>query len=144
MKRISKAVWKGTGKEGSGVLNSQSGALEDLPYSFKMRFENEDGTKGTNPEELIAAAHAGCFAMALAVQLQGAGYTADSIDVSATLKMIKDDKGWVADTMNLVLDAQVPDISQEKFDELAGNAKTGCPISRSLNCEIVLEATLSS
>ena len=143
MKRTSKAIWKGSGKEGSGVLDSRSGALQDLPYSFTTRFENEDGTKGTNPEELVAAAHAGCFAMALAFQLQGAGFTADALEVTATLSMAKDDIGWAATKMELKLDANVPEIAQDKFDELAGNAKKGCPISRLLNCEITLDANLS-
>ena len=143
MKRTSQAVWKGSGKDGAGTLNTQSGAFKDHPYSFTTRFENEDGTKGTNPEELVAAAHAGCFAMALAFQLQGAGYTADTLDVSATLTMAKDDIGWAATKMVLKLDATVPGISREEFDKLAGNAKNGCPISRLLKCDIELESTLS-
>ncbi len=142
MKRTANAVWKGSGKEGSGVLNNQSGVFQEQPYSFTSRFENEDGTKGTNPEELVASAHAGCFAMALAFQLQGAGYTADSLEVDATLTMAKDDIGWAATKMELILDATIPGISSEKFEELAANAKEGCPISRLLNCEITLESSL--
>ncbi len=143
MKRTSQAVWKGSGKDGSGVLTTPSGAFQDHPYSFTTRFENEDGTKGTNPEELIAAAHAGCFSMALAFQLQKAGYTADSIDTKATLTMDKDDKGFYPVGMALKLEASVPDISKEEFEKLAGNAKEGCPISRTLACPITLESKLS-
>ena len=145
MKRIAKAVWKGSGKEGSGALTTpQSGVFEDHPYSFTTRFENEDGTKGTNPEELIAAAHAGCFTMAMSFQLQGAGYTADTLTTEAVLTASKDDIGWKVDKIVLKLDAVVPGIGQEEFEKLAGNAKSGCPISRLLNCEIAMEATLAS
>ncbi len=143
MRRIAKAVWKGSGKEGSGTLTTpRSKAFVDLPYSAMTRFENEDGTKGTNPEELIAGAHAGCFTMALAFQLQAGGYTADSLTTEAILTGSKDDKGWKVDKIVLKLEAKVPGIDSEEFEKLAGNAKSGCPISRLLNCEIELEATL--
>ena len=143
MRRIAKAVWKGSGKDGAGTLTTpQSGVFNELPYSFTTRFENEDGTKGTNPEELVAAAHAGCFTMALSFQLQGAGYTADTLTTDAVLTASKDDTGWKVDKIVLKLEAKVPGIDSEEFEKLAGNAKSGCPISRLLNCEIELEATL--
>jgi osmotically inducible protein OsmC len=142
MKRTASAVWQGSGKEGSGTLTTQSGAFDAQPYSFTTRFENEDGKAGTNPEELIAAAHAGCFTMALSFQLQGAGYTATSLNTTATLTASKDDIGWKVDKIVLDLTANIPGIGQEEFAKLAGNAKKGCPISRLLNCEIEMKAKL--
>lgn len=144
MKRIAKAVWNGSGTEGSGTLSTpQSKAFVDLPYSVKLRFENEDGTKGTNPEELIAAAHAGCYAMALSVGLEKQGYKADSIETKATLSLDKQDNGWAITKINLKLDAKVPDISEEKFGEIAKASKEGCPVSKLLNAEITLDYTLN-
>lgn len=144
MKRIAEAVWNGSGTEGSGTLTTpKSGAFTDLPFSVKLRFENEDGTKGTNPEELIAAAHAGCFAMALSVALEEAGYTAESIETKATLSLDKQDNGWAITKSALKLEAKVPDISEDKFDELAKGAKKGCPVSKLLNAEITLDYTLN-
>jgi osmotically inducible protein OsmC len=142
MKRKATSVWKGTGKEGTGTLTTQSGALKDLPYSFKLRFENEDGKQGTNPEELIGAAHAGCFNMALAVQLENAGFTPDRLHTDAHVTFEKTDAGFTITTIKLILDANVSGISEDKFMELANGAKEGCPISRALNAEISLEATL--
>jgi len=143
MKRTAKAVWKGSGMEGSGELTSQSGAFSGQPYSVKLRFENEDGKKGTNPEELIAAAHAGCYAMALSVELGKAGYTADTLDTDAKVSLDKDGDGWAITKSELILKATVPDISDDEFDEIANGAKEGCPISKLLDCEITLDYTLN-
>ena len=127
------------GKDGEGRLTSQSGVLDSTAYSFKTRFEDE---KGTNPEELIAAAHAGCFAMALAFQLQGAGFTPTSLEVDAAVSLDKDGDGFKVTRSALKLAASVPDIDKAKFDELAKAAKEGCPISKLLNAEVTLDATL--
>lgn len=143
MKRTAKAVWKGAGASGSGTLNTQSGVFDEQPYSIKTRFENEDGKLGTNPEELIAAAHAGCFAMALSVELEGAGYTADTLEASAKVHMDKEGDGWAINKVELTLDARVPDISEDEFDKLVNGAKEGCPVSKLLNAEITLEYTLN-
>ena len=143
MKRTSNAVWKGSGMEGSGTLTTQSGAFDKQPYSVKLRFENEDGKKGTNPEELIAAAHAGCYAMALSVELSKAGYTADTLEVDAKLSLDKDGDGWAITKIELHLDAKVPDVSDDEFDKLANGAKEGCPVSKVLDCEITLDYTLN-
>lgn len=143
MKRTGKAVWKGSGLEGSGTLTTQSGAFDKQPYSVKLRFENEDGKKGTNPEEMIATAHAGCFAMALSVELGKAGYTADEINVDANLSLDKDGEGWAITKIDLKLNATVPEISEEKFSELANGAKEGCPVSKVLDCEITLDHKLN-
>ncbi len=143
MKRTAKAVWKGTGKEGKGALTTQSGALNEQPYSFRLRFQNEDGKEGTNPEELIAAAHAGCFNMALAVQLSNAGFTPGELRTDAKLYLETVDGAPTITRIELVLEAEVPGISQEKFMELANGAKANCPVSRLLKAaEITLEATL--
>ena len=129
--------------EGSGTLTTQSGAFDKQPYSVKLRFENEDGKKGTNPEELIAAAHAGCYAMALSVELSKAGYTADTLEVDAKLSLDKDGDGWAITKIELHLDAKVPDVSDDEFDKLANGAKEGCPVSKVLDCEITLDYTLN-
>ena len=136
-----KAVWTGTGKDGSGRLTSESGVLSDTAYSFKTRFENE---KGTNPEELIAAAHAGCFAMALAFALQKAGLNPTSLTVDAAVSLDPDGDGFKVSKSALTLVAEVPGLEKAKFDELAEGAKKGCPISKLLNAEITLDATLKS
>jgi lipoyl-dependent peroxiredoxin len=143
MKRTAQAVWKGPGKKGSGKLTTQSGAFKELPYSVKLRFENEDGKQGTNPEELIAAAHAGCFAMALSVALEKAGYTADTLDTNAELTLSQLDDGWRITSIDLHLKASVPDISDDEFDKIAHGAKDGCPVSNVLNCDISLDYTLN-
>jgi lipoyl-dependent peroxiredoxin len=143
MKRTAHAIWKGPGMKGSGTLTTQSGALKDQPYSIKLRFENEDGKLGTNPDELIAAAHSGCFAMALSVELEKAGYTADTLDVNAELSLDKSDGGWDITKIALKLDATVPEISDDEFDKLANAAKKGCPVSKVLSCEITLDYTLN-
>lgn len=143
MKRTANAIWKGSGLKGSGNLTTQSGALTDQPYSVKLRFENEDGKLGTNPEELIAAAHAGCYAMALSVALENEGYTADSLEVDAALTLDKSDAGWDITKIALTLEASVADVSDDEFDELAKGAKDGCPISKVLDCEITLDYSLN-
>jgi len=140
MKRKASARWQGTGKEGGGTLSTQSGVLNDTPYSFVARFG--DG-KGTNPEELIAAGHAGCFTMALSFMLNGAGFTADALDTEATLTLDQVNGNWTVTGIHLMTRARVPGIDAAKFAELASNAKTNCPISRLLNASITLDAALA-
>lgn len=142
MKRTATAVWNGTGLEGTGHLSSQSRVLNKQAYSFKTRFVSEDGKAGTNPEELIAAAHAGCFTMALSFQLTNAGFTPGELQTEAILTMSKDGVHWTIDSIDLMLEATVPGISPEKFEELANNAKEGCPVSKVLNADITLSAVL--
>jgi lipoyl-dependent peroxiredoxin len=142
MKRSASAVWRGSGAQGSGHLTTTSGALKDRPYSARARFEDESGTAGTNPEELIAAAHAGCFAMALSFQLSGAGHEPDELRSEAVITMEKEEIGWTIKRVQLNLEARVPGIDQARFDELAQKAKAGCPVSRVLNAEISLAAKL--
>jgi len=144
MKRTASAIWKGSGLEGSGSLTTQSGVFNAQPYSFKLRFENEDGKQGTNPEELIAAAHAGCFNMALSFQLTGAGFVPESLNTDAVLNFDKVGDGFAVTEIVLNLKAVVPGIDNAKFAELTEAAKTGCPISKLLNCSIVLNATLEN
>ena len=139
MIRKAKAIWQGTGKEGTGALSTDSGILSSTPYSFKTRFESEPGT---NPEELIAAAHAGCFTMALAFQLQGAGFTPTELTTEAAVSLVPDGAGFKIDKSHLTLRASIPGIDQAKFEELAGAAEKGCPVSRVLNAEITLDAAL--
>ena len=139
MIRKAKAIWQGTGKEGTGALTTDSGILSSTPYSFKTRFESEPGT---NPEELIAAAHAGCFTMALAFQLQGAGFTPTELSTEAAVSLVPDGAGFKIDKSHLTLRASIPGIDQAKFEELAGAAEKGCPVSRVLNAEITLDAAL--
>jgi osmotically inducible protein OsmC len=135
MKRTATAVWKGTGKDGSGDLTTQSTTLNKTQYSYKSRFE--DGV-GTNPEELIAAAHAGCFAMKLSFVLQAAGLAADSLDVTSTVSL---DDGVITSSA-LVLKAKIPGVSPDKFAEYAADAKANCPVSKVLNANITLDASL--
>ena len=140
MIRKASAIWEGTGKEGTGHLTTDSGVLSSTPYSFKTRFENE---QGTNPEELIAAAHAGCFTMALAFQLQAAGFTPTQLTTEAAVSLVPDGAGFKIEKSALTLRATIPGIDQAKFDELAGAAEKGCPISKLFNAEITLDATLN-
>ncbi len=135
MKRTATAIWNGSGKEGNGHLTTQSTTLNKTQYSYKSRFE--DGV-GTNPEELIAAAHAGCFAMKLSFVLQAAGLVADSLDVTSTVTL---DNGAITGSA-LVLKAKIPGIDPDKFSEYAEDAKANCPVSKLLNAEISLEASL--
>jgi lipoyl-dependent peroxiredoxin len=138
MDRNASAVWHGTLKEGSGTISTQSGTLKDTQYSFKTRFA--DGV-GTNPEELIAAAHAGCFTMALGAQLTEAGFTPDTLETTAVLTLDVHSAPTIT-KIHLTTKAKVPGITKEKFDELAHNAETGCPVSKVLKAEISLDATL--
>jgi osmotically inducible protein OsmC len=144
MIRTGSAVWNGTIKDGSGSLTTPSGVLSSTPYSFKMRFEDETGRSGTNPEELIAAAHAGCFSMALSGQLTKAGFTPDSLATSAAVTLEQKDGGFAITKVHLTLEAKVPGITEAQFQELAGAAKAGCPVSKVLNAEITLAATLAA
>jgi osmotically inducible protein OsmC len=139
IKRHADAVWHGAGKDGTGSLTTQSGTLKDTPYSFNTRFG--DG-KGTNPEELIAAAHAGCFSMALAFQLDAAGHTPATLHTEATLSMEQDGDGFKIAAVHLTLRAKVPGIDDAKFQEVAAQAKAGCPVSKVLNAAITLDARL--
>jgi osmotically inducible protein OsmC len=141
MIRKAQAVWRGTGRDGAGALTSDSGVLDKTPYSFRTRFEDE---KGTNPEELIAAAHAGCFTMALAFQLQQAGFEPEELSTQAAVEVVQADGGFNITKSALTLTAKVPGIDQAKFDELAKAAETGCPVSKVLNAEITLEAKLAA
>ena len=136
MKRKATAVWKGSGKEGKGVLSTQSTVLNNTQYSFSSRFENG---VGTNPEELVAAAHAGCFAMKLSFVLQEAGFTADELKVEGNITI---DNGAITQA-HLVLNAKIPGISQDKFNAAAEDAKKNCPISKLLNTNVTLEAKLA-
>lgn len=135
MKRSAVAVWKGTGKEGKGHLSTDSGVLDKTQYSFKTRFE--DG-KGTNPEELVAAAHSGCFAMKLSFNLTEAGFTPDTLTTTCQITF---EEGRIKRS-HLILEAIVPELDQDKFDELVKDAKENCPISQLLKTEISIEATL--
>jgi osmotically inducible protein OsmC len=139
MIRKAKAVWRGTGRAGSGRLSSDSGVLTDTPYSFKTRFENE---KGTNPEELIAAAHAGCFTMALAFQLQGAGFTPTELSTEAAVTLEPEGQGFRISRSALTLRANVPNLDQAAFARMAGDAEKNCPVSKVLKSEITLDAKL--
>lgn len=143
MERNASAVWKGSLKEGKGTVSTQSGALKETQYSFSTRFEN--GT-GTNPEELIAAAHAGCFTMALSAQLGNANLTPESLETTAQVKFEKTDAGFTITAIHLTTQARVPGASEQVFETAAQNAKNGCPISRLFkgNTEVTLDARLAS
>ncbi|HZS43840.1 MAG TPA: OsmC family protein [Blastocatellia bacterium] len=141
MKRTASAAWQGGLKDGKGTVSTQSGVLSKTQYSFGTRFE--DGA-GTNPEELIAAAHAGCFTMALSGQLGNAGMTAQSIDTNATLTFEKLNAGWTVTEIHLDVTANIPGADKAAFETAANNAKAGCPISRLLNTKITMDAKLNS
>jgi osmotically inducible protein OsmC len=141
MKRTASAHWEGGLKDGKGVISSQSRVLNQTQYSFSTRFENGIGT---NPEELIAAAHAGCFSMALSAELGKAGMTAESIDTTAALTMEKTDAGFTITAVHLDVSVKIPGADQQKFDEAAQGAKKGCPVSRVLNAAITMDAKLVS
>lgn len=132
LKRTATAVWHGNGPKGTGTLSTLSGALKEQPYSAGMRFQSEDGKAGTNPEELIAAAHAGCFTMALSFQITNAGMEPTELATQATVSLEKQDIGWTITAIHLDVTGKVPNLDAAKFDELANNAKKGCPISRAL------------
>jgi osmotically inducible protein OsmC len=141
MQRTASAHWSGGLKDGKGTISTQSGVLNQTQYSFSTRFENG---VGTNPEELIAAAHAGCFTMALSAQLGEAGMTAESLDTKANLTMEKTDAGFTITAVHLETTAKIPGADRTKFEQAAQNAKKGCPVSRVLNANITLEAKLAS
>ena len=139
MIRKASAAWKGSLKEGEGAISTDSGVLSNTRYSFSTRFENG---KGTNPEELIAAAHAGCFTMALSGQLGGAGITPESLETTATVTMEKLDAGWTITKVHLDVAGRIPGNDKAAFEKAAQNAKAGCPISRLLKAEITMTARL--
>ena len=141
MKRKASAVWRGDLKSGKGSISTDSGALKDTQYSFGTRFENG---VGTNPEELIASAHAGCFAMAFSAELGKAGFTPTSIHATATVALDKTDAGWTVTESHLDMTAKIPGIDSAKFNAIANGAKAGCPISRLLNAKITLDAKLET
>ena len=141
MKRTASAIWRGGLKDGKGTISTQSGLLTDAQYGFTARFENGPGT---NPEELIAAAHAGCFSMALSAQLGAAGLVADSIKTSAAVTLEKIGDGFSITAVHLDLVANVPGASGQAFEEAANKAKAGCPVSKLLNAKITLESKLEA
>ncbi len=143
MKRTATAVWNGTLKEGKGNLTTQSGVLKQQMYSFNTRF-GEDGTAGTNPEELIAAAHAGCFTMATGAMLNGEGFTPDELTTEATLDLQFENGGYVIKGIHLDLTGTVPGIDDEKFQQIANNAKANCPVSKALSVPITMNAQLNA
>ncbi|SQF93346.1 OsmC-like protein [Paucimonas lemoignei] len=135
------AHWEGDLKTGIGSISTETGVLRDAPYGFKARFE---GGKGTNPEELIGAAHAGCFSMALSMILGGENLTAESIDTTADVTLDQVEGGFAISAVHLTLKAKVPGATQEQFEKLTNMAKEGCPVSKVLNAKITLDATLIS
>jgi osmotically inducible protein OsmC len=144
-KRTSTAVWQGSGPKGSGSISTTSGVLADTPYGVAARFVSEDGKAGTNPEELIAAAHASCFTMATAFQITSAGHEATRLETIATVSIEKQDAGWTVTGIHLALAGTVPGMTDEQFQTAAENAKKGCPISRALAAvPITLAATLAA
>jgi osmotically inducible protein OsmC len=139
MIRKARAVWHGTGRAGDGHLSSDSGVLADTPYSFRTRFENE---KGTNPEELVAAAHAGCFTMALAFGLQAGGFTPTELSTEAAVTLDQDGQSFRISRSALTLRARVPNLDEAAFARIAGEAEKDCPVSKVLNATITLDAKL--
>ncbi|WP_028695829.1 OsmC family protein [Pseudomonas cremoricolorata] len=141
MKKTASAIWEGGIKDGKGRISTESGALKQNPYGFNTRFEN---TPGTNPEELIGAAHAGCFSMALSLMLGEAKLVPERIDTTAEVTLDKQGDGFAITAIHLTLKAKVPGASDEQFQEIANKAKAGCPVSKVLNADITLDATLVS
>ncbi len=141
MKRKASAVWQGGLKDGKGTISTDSRVLSSTPYSFVTRFEN---TPGTNPEELIAAAHAACFSMALSAQLGEAGLKPEQINTTATTTLQKLEAGWTVTDVHLEVRAHIPGADQAAFEKAANNAKAGCPISRLLNAKITMDAKLET
>jgi osmotically inducible protein OsmC len=141
VKRTAQAHWQGDLKAGKGSLTSPSGVLNNTAYSFHTRFENEPGT---NPEELLAAAHAGCFTMALSAQLASAGLVADSLDTTCTITVEKGEGGFAVTSSHLDLKAKIPGAAKEAFDTAVKNAETGCPVSKLYKTEITVSAVLES
>ena len=140
IKKNGTAHWTGTIKEGTGKVSTQSGALSDQPYGFNTRFE---GKAGTNPEELIGAAHAACYAMAMSLGLGDEGFTADDIDVKSVISLDEVEGGFAISGAHLTVTAKIPGIDQAKFDEVARATKEGCPVSKVLACDITMDATLA-
>lgn len=141
MQSTASAVWKGGLKDGSGAISSTSGVLSQTPYTFGTRFE---GSAGTNPEELVAAAHAGCFSMALSAQLGEAGLTPEHVSTTAAVTLEKTADGFAVTRIHLDVSARIPGADRAAFDTAANNAKTGCPISRLMNAEITMQAALEA
>lgn len=141
MKRKASAVWQGGLKEGRGTITTESGALSTTPYSFSTRFEDE---KGTNPEELVGAGHAGCFSMQLGALLEKAGMTADKIETKATVTLEKDGEGFTITSVHLDVAVAIPGGDQAKFEEIAQKAKEVCPVSKLFNTKITMDAKLTS
>ncbi|MHB0842770.1 OsmC family protein [Stutzerimonas nitrititolerans] len=141
MKKTASAVWQGDLKTGKGTISTQSGALKDNPYGFNTRFED---APGANPEELIGAAHAGCFSMALSLMLGQAGLTAERIETRAEVTLDKEGEGFAITAIALTLEARIPDADEAQFQQIASQAKEGCPVSKVLNAQISLSATLVS
>jgi lipoyl-dependent peroxiredoxin len=139
MKRSASAVWTGGLKDGSGTVSTESGLLSNTPYNFRMRFENE---KGTNPEELVAAAHAACFSMALSLILGNAGMTAESIRTKATVSLDQVEGGFAVTSSALETRVKIPNADTAAFEKAANDAKVGCPSSKLLNAKITLDAKL--
>ena len=138
-KKSGSAVWEGSFKEGSGTISTESGALKKAPYGVSARFEDQPGS---NPEELIAAAHASCFSMALSLMLGEAGFEPASIETSSAVKLEKVGDGFAITSSHLTVHARIPGIEADKFSEIASRAKAGCPVSKVLNAEITMDATL--
>tara|TARA_Y100000816_G_scaffold290092_1_gene277985 strand:- start:126 stop:545 length:420 start_codon:yes stop_codon:yes gene_type:complete len=138
MKRKAHVIWRGDGENGSGEFSTGSGAIKNLPYDFKMRFKNDDGQLGTNPEELIAAAHASCFNMKLSFVLNEKGFSPDSLETDSVLTFVD----GVVESIDLSLKAKISEITEDKFLECANEAKENCPISGLLNCNISLNSRL--
>ena len=141
MKRKASAVWKGGLRDGKGTISTDSGVLSDTQYSFSTRFEQG---VGTNPEELIAAAHAGCFAMALSAQLGDAGLTAERIRTTASVTLDKTEAGFTITAVHLDVTAKIPGADQQAFERAANNAKAGCPVSKVLNAQITMDTKLEA
>jgi lipoyl-dependent peroxiredoxin len=141
IKKKASAVWQGSLKEGAGTLSTETGVLRDAPYGFKARFE---GGKGTNPEELIGAAHAGCFSMALSAMLGEAGFTPERIETHAEITLEKQGEGFAITASHLDVVAKISGIDAAKFSEIANKAKAGCPVSKLLNAKITMSARLDS
>ena len=139
MKRSASAVWKGGLQDGRGTVSTETGTLSNTPYNYRMRFENETGT---NPEELVAAAHAACFSMALSLFLGQAGMTADSIETKATVSLDQVEGGFAVTSSHLQTSVRMPGADKAAFDKAVDTAKTGCPISKLLNAKITMDATL--
>ena len=135
------AIWNGDIKNGSGTISTETGVLRNAPYGFKARFENG---KGTNPEELIGAAHAGCFSMALSLMLGEAGLTPEKIETHASVTLEKLDAGYEITASHLSVSARIPGADNAKFQEIANKAKTGCPVSKVLKAQVTMDATLEA